>query len=74
MTACTVAVQLAAAAMASNTTLGAAVRARKPGPRFAATAASTTGNASMTSGCTATAAPASQAARFVFESARAKMA
>ncbi len=74
VTACTVAVQLAAAAIASSTTLGMAVRARKPGQRFGATAASRTGNASTTSGCTATAAPASQADRPGFASARATMA
>ena len=63
VTAWMVAVQFAAAAAAKVTIGGVAARVTKPGSRRGSTASTRTGNASSTSGCTATAAPASQAAR-----------
>ena len=65
VTALTVAAQFAAAAAASSTVAGAAARARKPASRRGSMRTSTNGSASSTSGCTATAAPISQADRTV---------
>ena len=62
VTAAYVACQLATAAAPSSTIDGAADRTRNSGIRRHGSTASSTGSASSTSGCTQTAAPASQPA------------
>src|ERR1700683_4022847 len=57
VTAVIVGFQFAAAAAPSSTTLGAAALARKPTSRLGSSTAASSGTASSTSRCTATAAP-----------------